>query len=105
MTENTGHVPPSLVSLPRPTRARLSWAAATWTVPFVPGAVFAVMARFGALRNATQTQLSTATVVLVLVVSGITALILGRRPISRGIGLGLVASAAATGLVAAWVLR
>ena len=79
-------------------RTGLSWAAATWTVPFVPGLVLVLVT---ASRTQAQSRLLTLAVLGLLVIVGAFTLLLARGSAQRGVGAGLVAGAVAGALLLA----
>lgn len=89
---------------PSSSAGSLSWAAATWAAPVVPGLALAVVLRLGG-ADETALRLVGASVLLVLLLAGTTAIFMSRRPVLRGAGLGLAAGAALTAVLALGVGR
>ena len=82
-----------------PARPGPSWAAATWTVPVVPGVVFAIVVRLGIGSSEGRARIVALTVLVVLAVGGLLALLGARHRLVRGVGLGVLTGAAATAAV------
>lgn len=85
--------------------AGLSWAAATWTTPLVPGVAGALLLRLGLSAGDVPPLLLLATIVIVAAAVGVSMLVLGRQRVPRGVGVGLVAGAAASMVVGLGVIR